>query len=334
MKFIDETIVEVTAGNGGNGCASFRREKFVPRGGPDGGDGGHGGSVILHAVEGLATLLDVRYHHHYKAGRGGHGKGKQMHGAAGENRVVRVPVGTVVYDAKSGKKLVDLDAADMEWVAAQGGRGGRGNLRFVSATAQTPRRAEKGGTGEHKMLRLELKLLADVGLIGLPNSGKSTLISAISNARPKIADYPFTTREPVLGMVRVGVGESFVVADIPGLIEGASRGAGMGTRFLRHIERTRLLLHLVDLTDPTHPDAVSAYKGIRHELETYSQELLGRPEIIVLTKMDIPEAAKARDEAAGELAKVAGRPVLAVSAPIKLGLEELISQVWKALAES
>jgi GTP-binding protein len=332
MKFIDETVIEVTAGNGGNGCVSFRREKYVPRGGPDGGDGGHGGSVILHAVEGLATLLDVGYHHHYKAGRGGHGKGKQMHGAAGEDRVVLVPVGTVVYDAESGEKLVDLDAADMEWVAAQGGRGGRGNMRFVSSTSQAPRRAEKGGAGEQKKLRLELKLLADVGLIGLPNSGKSTLISAISNARPKIADYPFTTKEPVLGMVRVGVGESFVVADIPGLIEGASQGAGMGIRFLRHIERTRLLLHLVDLTDPTHRDALSAYQGIRHELGTYSQELLQRPEIIVLTKMDIPEAAAARDETAQKLASAAGRSVIAVSAPTREGLDALIGEVWKLLA--
>lgn len=326
MKFIDEAVIKVTAGNGGNGCVSFRREKYVPKGGPDGGDGGDGGSVIFRADGGLSTLMDVRYQRHFRAGHGLHGKGKRMAGASGDDRIVRVPAGTLVYDEENGEILADLARDGASWVAARGGRGGRGNAHFASATNQAPRVAEEGRKGEHKRLRLELKLLADVGLVGLPNSGKSTLIRAVSNARPKVAAYPFTTKVPSLGMVRTGDTE-FVMADIPGLIEGAHEGAGMGIQFLRHIERTRLLLHLIDITQLSQQDAVASYKSIRNELGSYDKKLLGRREIIVLTKMDIPEARSQRGEVKKCLGRETKSPVVDVSAVQHEGLRELLTLV-------
>jgi len=334
MKFIDEATIEVTAGGGGDGCVSFRREKYVPMGGPDGGDGGHGGSVIFLTKEGLTTLMDVRYRRHFKAGRGGHGKGKQMTGRCGEDKVVQVPVGSVVFDAETGESLADLDRPDQEWVAAAGGRGGKGNMRFVSPTNQAPRKATPGKPGEKRKLRIELKLLADVGLVGLPNAGKSTLISAVSNARPKIADYPFTTKVPSLGLVRLGEGASFVIADIPGLIEGASEGAGMGIKFLKHIDRTKLILHLIDISDHSHPDAVESYRGIRSELEAFNPEMLARPEIVVLTKTDIPEVKELASDVTRELTGAGAKEVHAVSAPTRDGLDALMRRIGEVLAGS
>lgn len=331
MKFIDEAIIDVIAGNGGNGCASFRREKYVPKGGPDGGDGGRGGSVIFRADGGLTTLLDVQYHHRYAAGRGSHGKGKQMTGAAGKDRVVRVPAGTIVFDAGTGEELADLRDDGTQWVAAKGGRGGKGNMRFATSTNQAPRKTTPGTPGEVRRLRLELRLLADVGLVGCPNAGKSTLLAAVSNARPKIAGYPFTTKVPCLGLVRLGEGRHCVMADIPGLIEGAHAGAGMGVQFLRHIERTRLILHLIDVTDPAQPDAAASYRAIRRELELHNPELVRRPEIIVLTKMDIPEARARRAAVTGAIARRGKPPVVAVSAAAHTGLRELLREIEKTI---
>jgi GTPase len=334
MKFIDEAIIEVTAGDGGNGCVSFRREKYVPRGGPDGGDGGDGGSVIFRTEGGLTTLMDVRYRRHFKAGHGAHGKGKQMYGVSGEDCVVAVPSGTMVYDVETGELLADLSRVSQDWIAAAGGEGGRGNMHFVSATHQAPREATPGNRGQQRKLRLELKLLADVGLVGLPNAGKSTLISAVSNARPKIAGYPFTTKTPCLGLVRFPDGRSFVMADIPGLIEGAHDGAGMGIQFLRHVERTKILLHLVDLTDPAHPDPVESYAAIRRELGLYNATLLTRPEIVVLTKMDLPDAQAAATAAAKAIRKQGASRVCAVSAPTHEGLKELFTAISDYLPQA
>lgn len=329
MKFIDETIIEVIAGDGGSGCSSFRREKYVPKGGPDGGDGGDGGSVVFKTDEGLSTLMDVRYHHKFVAGWGGHGKGKQMTGACGDTKIVRVPVGTVVYDDAACEKLFDLDRAGMEWVAAKGGKGGLGNMRFKSSVNQAPRKFTEGEKGERKRLRLELKLLADVGLVGLPNAGKSTLISAVSNARPKIADYPFTTKVPCLGLVRLAPDKSFVMADIPGLIEGASKGAGMGDRFLRHIERTKVLIHLLDLSDPAHEDPVANYLALRHELKSFNPKLAKRPELIVFAKMDLPSNAEKAFEIKRALAKHGAKRIVMVSAVAREGLNTFLSEVGK-----
>ncbi|HPQ81778.1 MAG TPA: GTPase ObgE [bacterium] len=331
MKFIDEATIDVIAGDGGNGCVSFRREKYVPKGGPNGGDGGDGGSVIFRVDGGLSTLLDVQYHHNYKAGRGEHGKGKQMYGRGGKNAIVRVPAGTMVYDAESGRLLADLSEAGTDWVAAAGGRGGLGNMHFVSSTNQAPRKATQGTPGERRRLRLELKLLADVGLVGCPNAGKSTLVSAVSNARPKVADYPFTTKVPCLGLVKLRDGKSFVVADIPGLIEGAHDGAGMGMQFLRHIERTRIILHLVDVTDPARPDPVESYRAIRGELASYDKRLAKRPEIVVLTKMDLPEAKGRAVETAKAIKKISRRPVISISAAARKGIAELMVEIEKLL---
>ena len=331
MKFIEEATIEVTAGRGGDGCASFRREKYVPKGGPDGGDGGSGGSVIFRTDEGLTTLMDVRYRRHFKAGHGSNGKGKQMTGACGEDCVVRVPVGTEVFDADSGELLADLEASGREWTAAKGGRGGKGNMHFVSPTHQAPRECTPGRAGEARRLRLSLKLLADVGLVGLPNAGKSTLISSVSNARPKVADYPFTTKVPSLGLVRAPDGTSFVMADIPGLIEGAHEGAGMGIKFLKHIDRTRLILHLIDISDPAHPDPVKSYRDIRQELSSFNPRMLDRPEIVVLTKTDIPEVNELVGDVAAALAAAGAGKVLAVSAPTHEGLGDLLLEIGRQL---
>lgn len=330
MKFIDEAIIEVKAGNGGNGCMSFRREKYVPRGGPDGGDGGRGGDVIMVADEGLSTLMDLKYRRHFRAGRGAHGKGKQMNGASGDDVIIKVPVGTIVYDENLGIKLVDMVKHGAEAIVAKGGRGGRGNAHFATSTNRAPRRVEEGGKGEIRKLHLELKLLADAALIGRPNAGKSTLISAISQARPKIADYPFTTLTPNLGVVRVGEGGSFTVADIPGLIENAHEGAGLGIQFLRHIERTRLLVHLIDLTDPVNKDPLKSYKAIRDELSAYDKSLLDRPEIVVFTKMDLTEAREG-SIAAEKIFKKNGIKPLEISAVTHEGLDTLIRVVYNLL---
>ncbi|MFA4828926.1 MAG: GTPase ObgE [Thermodesulfovibrionales bacterium] len=287
MQFVDYTKIYVKAGDGGRGCVAFRREKYVPHGGPSGGDGGRGGHIIFKATKDLNTLLDLRYQREYKAKRGQHGMGKKMHGKNGEDRIISVPVGTIIKDADTEEILADLDREDAEVIIAKAGRGGLGNAHFATAVKQAPRHAQPGEEGEEKNLVIELKLLADVGLMGLPNAGKSTLISVISSARPKIADYPFTTLVPNLGVVKVGDYLSFVVADIPGLIEGAHKGAGLGFQFLRHVERTSILLHLVDVSDILESDPVEDFKKINRELELYSPELMKKPQAVVGTKIDI-----------------------------------------------
>ncbi len=289
--FVDEAKIRVKAGDGGNGCLAFRREKFVPRGGPSGGDGGRGGDVIMESSERHNTLVHFRFNPEYKAERGRHGEGSNKTGREGEGIVLKVPVGTIVYDEMTGEVVHDFSHPDERVVIARGGRGGRGNARFATSVHQAPREHEDGKPGEERDLRLELKLLADVGLVGYPNAGKSTLISRISAARPKIADYPFTTLQPNLGVVIAGEPPddvSFVVADIPGLIEGASEGAGLGTQFLRHIERTRVLAHLVDVSDASgRPDPIADYEVITHELANFGSGLDAKPTIVVASKMDI-----------------------------------------------
>src|SRR5438128_4247266 len=282
--FVDEIDVFVKGGDGGAGCVSFRREAYVPRGGPDGGDGGDGGSIFLDADPAITTLLDFHYQRHYTAERGQHGKGSTKHGASGEDTILRVPLDTVVSDRDTGEQLGDLTSGAQRVMVARGARGGRGNARFTSATNRAPRRADLGRAGEERWIHLELKLLADVGVIGFPNAGKSTLVSRVSAARPKIAEYPFTTLEPTLGIARVDEDRAFVIADVPGLIAGAAEGKGLGQRFLRHIERTRLLIHLVDL-DPTNGrDPVEDYRTIHDELRAYSKELSRRPQIVAANK--------------------------------------------------
>jgi len=290
VKFIDEAKIYVKAGDGGRGCVSFRREKFVPRGGPNGGDGGNGADVIMVAKRNMTSLLDHRYQQHYKAKRGVHGKGKDQHGKNAEDLFIPVPLGTMIKDFESGAFYGDLTKDGQTLVIARGGKGGRGNARFVTPTNQAPKEAEPGVPGQEKTLKLELKLLADVGLLGFPNAGKSTLISTISAAKPKIADYPFTTLVPNLGVVSYGDGATFVVADIPGIIEGAHEGAGLGIQFLKHIERTKILVHLLDLSPITERDPIEDYEKLNHELISFSEELSKRPQIVALNKIDITEA--------------------------------------------
>ena len=323
--FVDEAKIRVKAGDGGNGCVAFRREKFVPRGGPSGGDGGRGGDVIMESSEKHNTLVHFRFNPEYKAERGRHGEGKNCTGREGENVVLKVPVGTIVRDELTGELVHDFSGPDERVVIAHGGRGGRGNARFATSTHQAPREHEQGFPGEERVLRLELKLLADVGLVGFPNAGKSTLISRISAARPKIADYPFTTLQPNLGVVVVGEPPedlSFVVADIPGLIEGASEGAGLGTQFLRHIERTRLLAHLVDVSDASgRPDPVEDYDIITRELKNFGAGLENKPVIVVASKIDI-----ANKDKLAKLQRYCKRKKLdlfAISAVSGEGIEEL-----------
>lgn len=289
--FYDYAKINLKAGDGGNGCVAFRREKHVPFGGPSGGDGGRGGDIVFTADEGLRTLVDFRYRQHYKAGRGQHGMGKTMHGKSGAGALVRVPVGTQVRDAETGRLIADMVRHGEKVVVARGGRGGRGNTRFATAKHKAPRFAEKGEPGEELWVTLELKLLADVGLVGFPNAGKSTLISKISAARPKIADYPFTTLRPNLGVVRLDEGVSFVVADIPGLIGGAHTGVGLGHRFLRHVERNRLLIHVLDTAGSEGRDPREDFAVLNRELQLYDPELAVRPQIVAANKMDLPEAA-------------------------------------------
>ncbi|MBE3590473.1 MAG: GTPase ObgE [Firmicutes bacterium] len=329
--FVDRALIRVQAGDGGHGAVSFRREKYVPRGGPDGGDGGRGGDVVLRADARLNTLFEFRHRRLLRAERGRNGEGGQRRGKDGEDLVVPVPVGTLVYDDATGELLADLTEDGQEAVVARGGRGGRGNARFASSVRRAPRLAERGEPGEERVLRLELKLLADVGLLGFPNAGKSTLLSVVSAARPKVADYPFTTLEPNLGVVAWS-GGSFVMADIPGLIEGAHRGAGLGDEFLRHVERCRLLLHLVDAAGVEGRDPVAALHAIDAELRAYRAELAERPQWIVATKIDLPEAEAGSERLRAEAARL-GRRFFAVSAVTGRGVRELVEAAAQALLE-
>ena len=327
--FVDEATVHVFGGDGGNGCCSFRREKYVPKGGPDGGDGGDGGSVVLVADPELSTLLPFRYKTIFKAERGRHGEGANRSGRSGSDLEVHVPAGTLVWSEDRVRRLAGLESPGDRWIAARGGRGGRGNARFATSTRQAPTRHDPGEPGEQSVLRLELRLLADVGLVGFPNAGKSTLISRVSAARPKVADYPFTTLEPHLGVVDLGERPGFVVADIPGLIEGAHQGAGLGDRFLRHVERCRLLLHLVDASS-TERDPVRDAEVIDRELAAYSQELSRKPRIVVVTKRDAvqDDAVIRRVE---RWARRRGFPCLAVSAVTGDGIASMLHATADAL---
>jgi GTPase len=325
--FVDEVDILVTGGAGGNGCVSFRREKYVPRGGPDGGDGGDGGSVFLTADTHYNTLQHLAGHHHWHAQRGGHGTGKNCQGRRGENVIIRVPAGTIIHDADRGMVLKDLREADESVCMARGGKGGRGNTAFKTSVLQAPRKSELGTPGEERRLHLELKLIADVGLVGKPNAGKSTLLSRLSAARPKIAAYPFTTRYPLLGIVELPGFRRFVMADLPGLIEGAHEGAGLGDEFLRHVERTRLLLHLVDAC-PLEGDPIKDYRDIRKELELYSSVLAGKDEIIVANKMDLTGA---EDNLKRLKKSLKGRKIFAVSGVTGEGLAALAEELWKRL---
>jgi GTP-binding protein len=328
--FIDKIKVLVKAGDGGNGCVSFRREKYVPRGGPNGGDGGRGGDVIFHADKNLATLLDFHYRPQLRAGRGEHGRGKLQSGASGHDLVVRVPIGTVIHEADTGAIIGDMCAEGQRLLAAKGGRGGRGNAHFKSPTRRAPRIAENGEAGEERALQLELKLIADVGLVGYPNAGKSTLISRISAAHPKIAPYPFTTREPHLGLVRLGEDSSFVVADIPGLIEGAHRNVGLGHEFLRHIERTRLLLIVIDLAAVDGHEPLDVLKTLETELELHKPELVKKPRLIAANKMDLPDAV-ARLAGFRRGAKGYRGKIYPISAVTGKGVKELVAALAKML---
>ena len=328
MKFIDEAIISIKAGDGGGGAVAFRREPYVPRGGPNGGDGGNGGSVIIRADSSYTTLLDFKYQAHYRAQVGVKGGHYDMNGKNGEDLILPVPVGTSVYDTETGELLADLVRSDQTFLAAKGGRGGKGNAFFKTSTNRAPDHAQPGEPGESKKLRLELKLMADVGLVGLPNAGKSTLISRISAARPKIADYPFTTLAPQLGVVLPPEGKSFVVADLPGLIEGASSGHGLGLQFLRHVERTRLILHLVDCL---RPDPLADVRTINAELEAFSPALLEKPQLVVLTKADAVDDGRTL---AGRKRKIerAGFETMVISAATGQGLPELLTRTSATLA--
>jgi GTP-binding protein len=327
--FIDEAQIWVKAGDGGNGCLSFRREKFVPKGGPDGGNGGRGGNVYFEAVEDLDTLIDFSGRHNWEAKNGGDGAGKKKQGADGEDLTIPVPVGTLIYDCDLDLLLKDLDKAGMKALVCRGGRGGKGNKAFANATNQTPRQTTPGKEGQQRNIRLELKLIADVGLVGMPNAGKSTLISRCSAARPKIADYPFTTLEPVLGIVELSGFRRFVMADIPGLIEGAHNGAGLGFAFLKHIERTRIIVHILDIMPVDGSEAAENYHQIRCELEKYSRAMARKKEVIIANKIDLDPDEKAVKELAGKLNK----KVHAISAVTGSGVKELTELLWKKVKE-
>ena len=326
--FVDRATIFVKGGDGGNGCLSFRREKYVPRGGPNGGDGGRGGHIIIRAAEGLTNLAHLSAQRHWVADRGEHGQGNNCYGRGADDLIIEVPTGTIVRDRDRGHVLKDMKGPGDWLIVAQGGRGGHGNTHFKSSTNRAPRQIEQGIAGEERWITLELKVIADVGLVGLPNAGKSTLLSRISRAHPEIADYPFTTRYPNLGTVQAGE-RTFVVADIPGLIEGAHSGAGLGHEFLRHVERTRLLVHLVEAVPVDESDPVANYRTIRHELEQYSPALAARPELLVVTKMDLTGADEARDRIAAEL----GREVSTISAVTGQGIPALIHRVADMLAQ-
>ncbi|MCL4874701.1 GTPase ObgE [bacterium] len=333
MKFIDEAKIYVKAGDGGRGCVSFRREKYVPKGGPDGGNGGRGGDVILVAEGRLASLLDFKYKREYKAERGQHGMGSMCSGRDGLDLRINVPVGTVVKDADTGEVLADLVEDGQEYLVSRAGRGGKGNAHFATSTHQTPRFAQPGEPGEERNLKLELKLLADVGIIGFPNAGKSTLISHISAAKPRIADYPFTTLVPNLGIVQFGDFGGFVVADIPGLIEGAHEGKGLGVRFLKHIERTSIFIHVIDLSPVSGRDPKEDFEIVNRELRAFKAELAERPQVVALNKTDIPEA----EEKVPELLKFfngLGIKVFSISAATGKGLKELVNYVGREVSAS
>ena len=337
--FVDEAKILVKAGNGGNGCVAFRREKYVPRGGPSGGDGGHGGSIYLEANPNDNTLLRYRYNREFKADRGRHGEGSNCTGHSGEDMILQVPIGTLAYDAQTGETIADLAVPGQRVLIAQGGRGGRGNQNFAKPWHQAPREHEDGFPGEERHLRLELKLLADVGLVGFPNAGKSTLISVISAARPKIANYPFTTLEPNLGVVNADggtgghgteLGRTFVVADLPGLIEGAHLGAGLGIRFLRHVERTRLIVHLIDTSDANVDDPVHSFQVINGELEAFSPSLVEKPMIVVATKLDATTD-RTRLEELQDFCKQRNLEFHSISAVAGDGVKELVRSIADAL---
>lgn len=325
--FVDEVEIHVEAGRGGDGCVSFRREKYVPRGGPDGGDGGDGGSVIVVARQGVDSLTALAHRKHWRAQKGQPGRGANCHGASGDDLLIRVPPGTVVMDPQHGHVWKDLAADGDRVTAARGGKGGKGNTRFKSATNQAPRQSTPGGEGEARRVRLELKVIADVGLLGKPNAGKSTLLSRLSRARPEIADYPFTTKHPNLGRVQIDRDRSFIMADIPGLIEGAHAGAGLGHEFLRHIERAGILVHLVEPQPADGSLPVPNYRAIRRELEQHDRQLGLRPEIVAVTKADLPGAEDVR----GELAEELNCPVLLISAVTGEGLNALVGAIARAL---
>lgn len=330
VKFIDEAKIYIKSGAGGRGCVSFRREKYVPRGGPNGGDGGNGGDVVMITNENMSSLLDHRYRQHYRAKRGEHGKGKDMHGKNADTLYIPVPEGTIVRDFDTGEVIGDLTEPNETLLVAKGGRGGKGNARFATSTNQAPKTAEPGGESQERTLLLELKLLADVGIIGFPNAGKSTLISRISAARPKVADYPFTTLVPNLGVVSYGDGKTFVVADIPGIIEGAHEGAGLGIQFLKHIERTKLLIHLLDLSPVTGRDPVEDYETLNRELKAYSRELSKKPQIVAPNKIDITESRLKL----GEVKKYFDKKrikIYPISSATGEGLKELVRETGKRL---
>jgi GTPase len=326
--FVDRVTIEVQGGRGGNGCLSFRREKYIPKGGPDGGNGGDGGSVIIVARHGVNNLAGLSHQRFWRAPSGSHGSGSNKHGRGAEDMIIEVPPGTIIVDSKAGFVIKDLAHDGDQVIAARGGDGGKGNTHFKSSTNRAPREATPGGEGEKRELYLELKVIADVGLIGKPNAGKSTLLSRLTRARPQIADYPFTTKHPNLGIVRVDADRQFVMADIPGLIEGAHTGAGLGHEFLRHIERAGILVHLVEPTPQDGTDPIENFRVIRDELLQYDARLGERPEIVVVSKAELPEAAELRDR----LAAIAGCDVLLISAVTGEGLNRLVQAISATLA--
>jgi GTPase len=339
LRFVDEVKIRVVAGDGGNGAIAFRREKYVPFGGPSGGDGGRGGSVVLEADEGLSTLLDLKYARQIKAKSGQPGMNRDRYGRGADDEVVRVPVGTQIFDGDGGDQIGDLTLHEQRLVVAKGGHGGRGNIHFTTSTDRAPRKAEPGSAGERRELRLELKVLADVGLLGFPNAGKSTFVSVVSAARPKIADYPFTTLVPSLGVVEVSGGPrrggtTFVVADIPGLIEGASEGAGLGHRFLRHVERTRALLHLVTIDPDPDRDPVSDYRILRRELEAFEPALATRPEIVALTKADLPDVREAYPALKEAFEREVGRELHLFSAATHDGIDKMVERLARIVDDA
>ncbi len=330
MKFVDEVEIDVAAGDGGNGCAAFRREKFMPMGGPSGGDGGRGGDVIFRAQDRMSTLLDFQYRTVVGAPRGENGRGKDQFGRGGEDLVVDVPVGTQVFDAETGEMIADLDERDKTAVIARGGQGGRGNMRFATSFDRAPRKAEPGERGERKRVRLELKLLADVGVIGFPNVGKSTFISTVSRATPKIADYPFTTLVPNLGVVSLGEDRTFVIADIPGIIEGAAEGAGLGIRFLKHIERNRALLHILTIDYDEDRDPVSDFDVLMKELAAFNEQLSTRPMVVALSKSDLPDVRDKEEEIRAAM-KERGHTLLMFSSASRQGITPILEALHALL---
>ncbi len=327
VMFVDRVKIEVQAGDGGNGCVSFRRERYIPRGGPDGGNGGDGGHVIMVARVGVDSLNSLAHRKQWRATRGKHGQGSKRHGRSGEDLIIEVPPGTVVYDAEHDFVLKDLDQEGEQFIVAKGGRGGYGNTRYKSSTNQAPRQADQGEAGEHRHVFLELKVIADVGLLGKPNAGKSTLLSRLSRARPEIANYPFTTKSPNLGRVHIDMDRSFVLADIPGLIEGAHSGVGLGHEFLRHVERAGILIHLVEAEPTDGTDPIENYQAIRDELEQYDAELAKRPEIVCVSKAELPTS----EETFQRLTEHSGAEVIKISAVTGEGLNTLTGRVWSAL---